>query len=398
MSACLRVGTVAVALEMLGCVGDRDTSSAPPTSDPITAAPAQPGADRRDRPLGSGSLSRMSTVNHAAVIALVLALTDIGCAKEPEPVVSATAPVAESTDRSETSSQVDVDTPEISPEPPEPPATFGPWPCDGPCPTGMVLIEGGRFTERQRKRLTKLFAEYPNPDFEPAIEPFCLALYETTHGDFWECAKAEHCIVGERLDVNYQTLPECRSKDAPCSPEVAVTPLAGIRDRVAREYCHARGGRLPTVPEWYWAALGGTEDRHYPWGNSPPSEDRLNVCDLRCLEYNCDYGEGKIDKTCAKKEYPPALSGDDGYLFQAPVGSYPAGVGRWGHFDLLGNVAEYASFISEGGPVALCGGSSVSLKNQSLDLHGNVCPSARSTFDSSGVRCAARPLTASSRK
>jgi hypothetical protein len=59
---------------------------------------------------------------------------------------------------------------------------------------------------------------------------------------------------------------------------------------------------------------------------------------------------------------------------------------------LTDNVAEYASFISEGGPVALCGGSSVSLKTQSLDLHGNVCPSAGATFDTSGIRCAAQPL------
>lgn len=35
--------------------------------------------------------------------------------------------------------------------------------------------------------------------------------------------------------------------------------------------------------------------------------------------------------------------GDDGYATTAPVGSFPAGVGQWGHQDMIGNVFEWTA-------------------------------------------------------
>jgi len=84
----------------------------------------------------------------------------------------------------------------------------------------------------------------------------------------------------------------------------------------AMAFCAWDGGYLPTEAEWNYAAAGGEEQRAFPW--SVPAAS-LTV-DLQHASYNVD---GTADA--------PVL----------PVGSLPAGDGRWGQSDLAGNVAEW---------------------------------------------------------
>jgi formylglycine-generating enzyme len=81
-------------------------------------------------------------------------------------------------------------------------------------------------------------------------------------------------------------------------------------------FCVWDGGRLPTESEWEYAAAGGAENRLYPWGNAVP---------------DCTYADFWAGSNC----------GPGATLAIAPVGSYPAGNGRWGHADLAGNVLEW---------------------------------------------------------
>jgi len=85
----------------------------------------------------------------------------------------------------------------------------------------------------------------------------------------------------------------------------------------AAAFCRWDGGRLPTDDEWFAAALGGDEDRAYPWGDASPTPE-LAV-------FNC-MGDG--NGQCAIQDI-------------LPVGSRPKGAGRWGHVDLAGSMFEW---------------------------------------------------------
>lgn len=85
----------------------------------------------------------------------------------------------------------------------------------------------------------------------------------------------------------------------------------------AQAFCLWDGGRLPTEAEWNFVAAGGDEERVYPWSDPPES----STIDETYAVYKWD-------------EEPP--------LGALEVGSRgDIGRGKWGHYDLGGNVAEW---------------------------------------------------------
>jgi formylglycine-generating enzyme required for sulfatase activity len=97
-------------------------------------------------------------------------------------------------------------------------------------------------------------------------------------------------------------------------------PMGWLIWSLAFQFCLWDGGRLPAEVEWAYAAAGGSEQREFPWGNTVPGRD------ANLAVYGCYYhGTG----TCT------------GINNIAPVGSVPAGDGRWGHADMGGSMWEW---------------------------------------------------------
>jgi formylglycine-generating enzyme len=137
----------------------------------------------------------------------------------------------------------------------------------------------------------------------------------------------------------------------------------------AYAFCIWDGGFLPTETEWNYAAAGGVLQRVYPW--SAPGSSAIE-CELQA-----HFGQSN---GCSAGEERPAA-----------VGSYDAGVSRWGQFDLAGNVWEWTLDTDRGyetpcadcaaisddasAPRVLRGGSFYNPASLLLTAHRNPWPS-----------------------
>jgi formylglycine-generating enzyme required for sulfatase activity len=98
-------------------------------------------------------------------------------------------------------------------------------------------------------------------------------------------------------------------------------PLNCVNWYEAMAFCIWDGGFLPTEAETMYAAAGGDEQRAYPWSNPPDSL----VIDTTQASVNC-LGDGVNGCELTDMTVP---------------GTKPAGDGRWGQSELLGNVWEW---------------------------------------------------------
>jgi formylglycine-generating enzyme required for sulfatase activity len=116
-----------------------------------------------------------------------------------------------------------------------------------------------------------------------------------------------------QCNTDYASWKDAQSADA--------LPMNCISWYEAFAFCIWDGGRLPTESEWEYAAVRGSEDTLYPWGNTPVPDN----LDGTLAVYNC-LGDGMTG--CLPADI-------------RPVGSKPLGRGRYLHEDLSGSLWEW---------------------------------------------------------
>lgn len=239
--------------------------------------------------------------------------------------------------------------------------------------------------------------EYVSKDYTATLSPFLLDRFEVTVGRFAAFVNAYQNLrleigAGKSLhiesDAGWQSssaLPldrnaleetlDCAGGDwISGQNEYLNLPINCVSFYVAYAFCIWDGGRLPTEAEWNFAASGGAEQREYPWSTA--------------ANMGLDSDRAFYDQVAG---------------IPIEVGQKPLGIGRWGHSDLAGNVAEWTlDYYSPQYPSTLCndclntaeqatrsvrgGGYRFNESAQKSSARRSFAPNATRSFI--GIRCA----------
>ncbi|MEM9456060.1 MAG: bifunctional serine/threonine-protein kinase/formylglycine-generating enzyme family protein [Myxococcota bacterium] len=302
-------------------VGSGVVSQGAPTTFPSSAVDVSPPPANARGPLYAAA-GALGTAAVAAVLWVSLRGSEGPPPEAPVPKPAATPAV--------TPKVADADADTIAA-----PAEVAPAaPPRGPCPEGMVLVDGGSFF---------MGADSPDPVLAAAgpahrteVAPFCLDLHEVTVADYHACSDKGEC---KRAARRSRWAPSYRkfvadTYSALCNEgrqDVDDHPINCVSWQDAQIYCRWRDARLPTEAEWERAARGN-DGRAHPWGDDGLGPERLNACGSECLAW---FRRSKIG--LERGMFPAS----DGHVETAPVGSYPEGQGLGGLQDMAGNVAEW---------------------------------------------------------
>ena len=170
-------------------------------------------------------------------------------------------------------------------------------------PTGtivpMVLVPAGEFTMGSTTGPAD-----QQPTHVVLLDSFYIDQYEVTNAEYMEYVR----------DTGYHA-PMLLRESNYNAPEQPVLDISWFEMQM---YCNWAGKRLPTEAEWEKAARG-TDGRANPWG-----DEAIDAAGIYRANYN-DFGNRDAD----------------GYIWTAPVGSYPQGISPYGAYDMVGNVKEW---------------------------------------------------------
>ncbi|MBN1433308.1 SUMF1/EgtB/PvdO family nonheme iron enzyme [Candidatus Fermentibacterales bacterium] len=178
------------------------------------------------------------------------------------------------------------------------------------------------------------------------IEPFEMSRFEVTN----------RLYAGLASQAGLELPPDPQFGDIPdYIYEFGEYPVVSVSPDEALSAAAVIGCRLPTLPEWEYAASYGLTISSargldvYPWGVLDPVDAQNPANHL--------YGDTWEDRAA------------DGYPWTAPVGSYP--LTDLGLADIAGNVAEMAMIPDDTIGFAVCGGAYASPSEELLiSRHG----------------------------
>jgi formylglycine-generating enzyme required for sulfatase activity len=189
--------------------------------------------------------------------------------------------------------------------------------------TPMVLVPAGPFLRGAKEDTSGRRNDSRKPQRSIYLDAFYIDRHEVTVAQYRRCVGRKRCSYTVRPPVN-NTAPRSHvihPSHGACNWGLAGRekhPINCVDWFQAQAYCGWVGKRLPTEAEWEKAARG-TDGRKFPWGNAPPTCQRVAI-----------QGEG-----CGEGLKWPATS---------PVGTRsPAGDSPYGVQDMSGNVGEWTA-------------------------------------------------------
>lgn len=129
------------------------------------------------------------------------------------------------------------------------------------------------------------------PDEHPQhlvrLRPYCLDRMEVTVGQYLACAQSGACVRAPTLVEAAGIVGSGRaivSRTNGQRPDRLDHPINCVDWTQATAYCAWLRRALPTEAQWEYAARG-EDGRQYPWGDLPPSAQRVNGCGGECRAF-----------------------------------------------------------------------------------------------------------------
>ncbi len=261
-------------------------------------------------------------------------------------------------------------------------------------PSGMVLIPAGTFMMGASNG-----QEIEKPVHEVSLNAFYMDTHEVTLAQFRKFVEATNYVTDAEKNggsIIYDGTDFVKKDgvdwrfDARGNPHKKSSnnlPVTHLSWNDANAYAQWVGKRLPTEAEWEYAARGGEKGYTYAWGNEGLSSKAwANVSDENYIKV---------------VEWPYFKRYDDGYVFAAPVGSFPPN--SFGLYDMAGNAWEwcadyfdenYYSKSPKNNPVNKTPNERRSMRGNSWDGRPNMMRASRRTSDlqsnsyvDTGFRC-----------
>ncbi|TRZ52036.1 hypothetical protein D4S03_04085 [bacterium] len=205
----------------------------------------------------------------------------------------------------------------------------------------MVFIQGGTF------QMGSIDGESDEkPVYTVNVGNFYLGKYEVTVAQFKQFINetgyqtnadkdgGSYMLTGNTWEKRSGVTWKCDAEGNLRSQGEYNHPVVHVSWNDATEYCNwlsrktGRSYRLPTEPEWEYAAGNGAKHSKYSWGHGDP---------------NGKNGGNVADESAKRKfKWAKTWSGyDDGFATTAPVGSFNPN--DFGLYDMTGNVWEWCS-------------------------------------------------------